>query len=127
MVDAGVHAVLVGDRDSQARTSISDLVSSLGFRPEPARTGAEALAAVGHSHVALVLLSVDLVDPCGYEVLHRMRGRYGEKLPIALLSATDHSGPRDEVAPMLLGADDYFTKPLQPDLFVARVRRLVNR
>ena len=118
--------VLVADQDDAVRRSVCDLVSSLGLHPEAAATGAEALAAAERCGVALALLSVDLAGPCGYEVLHRMRAHYGEALPIAVLAASEHSSPRDEVASLLLGADDFFTKPLQFDRFLARVRRLAT-
>ncbi len=118
--------MLVADGDRDMRARISALVCRLDSLPVAAATGAEALAAAEVPGVSLALISVDLLDPCGFEVLHQLRGRHGETLPIALMSANDHGGAlRDEVASFLLGADDYFAKPLQEDLFVARVRRLI--
>ena len=35
--------------------------------------------------------------------------------------------PSDEVAGLLLGADEYLAKPLHPDIFTARMRRLLLR
>ena len=35
--------------------------------------------------------------------------------------------PSDEVAGLLLGADEYFAKPVTPELFLARMRRLIAR
>ncbi len=101
-------------------------MAGLGLEPLAAATGGEALVGAERAEVALAILSVDLAGPCGFEVLHRMRRSYGETLPIALLAATNDSNPRDEVASLLLGADDYFTKPLHDDLVLARVRRLVR-
>ncbi len=121
-----VQQVLVADHDDGLRRCLSELVGSLGLLPVAAATGSEALARAEDPEVVLALLSLDLASPCGYEVLHRMRARYGETLPIAVLSA-DNANPRDEVASLLLGADHYFTKPLQNDLFVARVRRLMRQ
>jgi DNA-binding NarL/FixJ family response regulator len=126
-VVTGVKRVVIADHDGDARASISELVSSIGLVPEAVATGGEALAATERLEVALALLAVDLSGPCGYQVLCRMRDRYGERVPIALLSATAYPQARDEVASLLLGADDYFTKPLQGDEFLARVRRLVSR
>lgn len=124
MVDVG--CLLVAVRDGEVRASVSQLGSCLGLVIETAATGEGALAAAERPEIALVVLSVDLVDPCGYEVLHRMRTRHGEAFPIALLAASEHPHQRDEVASLLLGADDYFGKPLQTDLFVARARRLTS-
>jgi DNA-binding NarL/FixJ family response regulator len=119
------HSILLADQDEQSRASIFALTSSLGLSPETVDTGAQLLAEAHRSLPALVLFAVDVVDPSGYEVLHQLRDRFGERLPIAVLSAIN-SEPRDEIAALLLGADDYFTKPLQPDRFIARVRRLLT-
>jgi DNA-binding NarL/FixJ family response regulator len=75
---------------------------------------------------ALVVLAVDLCEPSAYEVLRQLRERSGEGLPIAVLSARQ-AQQRDEVASLMLGADDYFRKPIDADRFTARVRRLLER
>jgi DNA-binding NarL/FixJ family response regulator len=125
-VVGGRPSVLVADSDSDAREFMSEMIGSLGLASEPAVSGAEALAAIARSTFALILLAVDLADPCCYEVLHRLRERSGPSQAAAVISAQDHPAPRDEVAALLLGADDYFAKPLQHDLFLARVRRLTE-
>lgn len=89
-------------------------------------SGAELLAAVRGWRTAVVLLAIDLQDPCGFEVLHRLRLRYGSALTIAVVAAADDATPRDEVAALLLGADDYFSRPLLTDSFVARIRKLLG-
>jgi DNA-binding NarL/FixJ family response regulator len=117
--------VVVAERDTLVRAAVVALVEPLGLGVVQAKRGMDVLAAVTEPEAtALVLLSVDLNDPCGYEVLHRLHERFGRSVPIAMLAATGGSEDRDEVAALLLGADDYFYKPLQPDGFVARVRRL---
>lgn len=75
----------------------------------------------------LVVLSVDLSAPCGFEVLHRLRRRFGGNLAIVLVGAAVGATARDEVAALLLGADDYFARPLQFDAVLARMRRLLSR
>ena len=118
-------AALIADPRLRERESISELLSVLGLGAACARTGADALTAAADDSFSLALISVDLTEPCGYEVLHRLRSDR-RPLPIAMLSALPRSTPRDEVASLLLGADEFFTRPLQPDRFLARVRRLIN-
>jgi DNA-binding response OmpR family regulator len=74
----------------------------------------------------VVAIDVELADPSGYEVCREMRDRYGQTLPIVFMSST-RTARFDEIAGLLLGADDYFIKPLQSDRFLARIRRLVAR
>lgn len=119
--------VVVGERDPVAGATVAALLSPLGLRVVPAARGIDVLAAVADpDSPALVLLSADLKEPCAYEVLHRLRESFGASLPVAVLAATEGSEDRDEVASLLLGAVDYFYKPLQPDRFVARVRRMIT-
>ncbi|HWD73919.1 MAG TPA: response regulator transcription factor [Solirubrobacteraceae bacterium] len=117
--------LLVGDRDPGARAEIAALIGDLGLTARGAASGSEVLAAVADALPALVLLSVDLPAPCAYEVLYRLRDRFGRSLPIAAVAATKGGVDRDEAAALLLGADDYFVKPLEPDRFIVRVRRML--
>ena len=73
-----------------------------------------------------MLLDVQLPLVGGYEVCRELRERYGDDLPIVFVSGTRvESG--DRTAGILLGADDYITKPFDPDELLARVRRLLGR
>ena len=119
--------MLIADPDPHARERIRSMVSILGRQAVCVATGLAALAAARDEDVALALVSVELAGPCGFEVLHRWRTAGEHNFPVALLSSSDGQQPRDEVASLLLGADDYFTKPLEPDLFLARARRLIDR
>lgn len=103
------------------------VVSALGVEVELATEGEEALRAAERSHPTLVVVSVDLSAPCGFEILHSLRLRFGGGLAIVLVSASTGATPRDEVAALLLGADDYFARPLQFDAVLARMRRLLSQ
>ena len=74
----------------------------------------------------LVLLEVRLDDTSGYEVCRRLREEHGEALPIIFVSQ-DRTESSDRVAGLLLGADDYLAKPVQPGELVARVQRHLRR
>ena len=59
-------------------------------------------------------------DGSAYECCRALRERFGQGLPIVLISQ-HRVEPSDEVAGLLLGADEYLAKPLNPDVFAARV------
>jgi DNA-binding NarL/FixJ family response regulator len=102
------------------------LVAQLGLSTLTAATGAEALMAARDRMPVLVTLEVELEEPSGYEVCRQLRDRFGETLPIVFVTST-RKEPYDEIAALLLGADDYFTRPLREDRFIARIRRLLAR
>lgn len=117
---------VVADPDLAARTDVAGLVARLGCDVVEVTTADEALEIVEQEMPAIVVLDVALPDGSAYECCHTLRDRYGEGLPIVLVS--EHRvDPSDEVAGLLLGADEYLTKPLHPAVFTARVRRLLLR
>jgi DNA-binding NarL/FixJ family response regulator len=101
-------------------------VGQLGLVAETMDTGLEVLAAASHRTPTLVVLDIELAEPTGYEVCRELREQFGETFPIVFVAGAS-TQPRDEIAGLLLGADDYFPSPLGADRFLARVRRLVTR
>jgi DNA-binding NarL/FixJ family response regulator len=91
-----------------------------------AATGNEAISLARAKRPEVVLLDVDLGNASGYEVCRELRSRFGESLPIILLSGT-RTETFDRVAGLHLGADDYVVKPFEPEELVARVRRAIAR
>lgn len=122
----GDGGALVADRDEQQRAAMCALVAQLGVSTLTAATGAEALAAARDQTPVLVVMELELEQPSGYEVCCRLREQFGESLPIVFVTST-RTEPHDEIAALLVGADDYFTKPLREDRFIARIRRLLAR
>lgn len=119
-------AAVVADPDPGARAEVARLVSRLGCEVIEVCTGGAVLEAVDRAAPALVVLDVALADGSAYECCRALRERYGEGLPVVLVS--EHRvDPSDQVAGLLLGADEYLAKPLHPDVFSARVRRLLLR
>jgi DNA-binding NarL/FixJ family response regulator len=59
-------------------------------------------------------------------VCRELREQFGEQLPIIFISGA-RTDPSDRIAGLLLGADDYTTKPFEPEELLARVRRAVAR
>lgn len=118
--------ILVASGNDQSRAELSVLLMQLGLRTAIATTGAEALLAARAGAPTLVVLEVELEQPSGYEVCRELREECGESLPIVFVTAT-RAEPHDEIAALLLGADDYFVKPLGEEPFLARMRRLLER
>ena len=118
--------VLVVDDDGPHRTLLRELLQRIGLEVVEAEDGATALRSAARQPPSLVLLDVQLPLVGGYEVCHELRQRYGQDLPIVFVSGSRiESG--DRTAGIMLGADDYITKPFDPDELLARVRRLLRR
>ncbi|WNI17383.1 response regulator transcription factor [Actinacidiphila sp. ITFR-21] len=104
-----------------------------GFAVHSAATGREALALAREHRPDLVLLDVMLPDGNGWDVcqvLRRQRaaeaGADGED-DLGVIFVTARDAPRDVVAGLALGGDDYITKPFGVDEVVARAHAVLRR
>jgi DNA-binding NarL/FixJ family response regulator len=125
-MDNTCGSILIVDDDPDFRDLVSVLCRRAGYVCVDAETGEAALEAARAERPDLVLLDVMLGRTSGYQVCRELRDQFGEQLPIIFLSGarTDAS---DRVAGLLLGGDDYITKPIEPEELLARVRRAVAR
>jgi two-component system nitrate/nitrite response regulator NarL len=126
MTSGGGGGILVIEPEDETRTMISALLRSVGYLAREDASGRSAIAAARRERPDLVLLEVDLRDMTGYELCRQLRDTYGEGLPIIFIAGT-RVDTADRIAGLLIGADDYVTKPFAPDELVARVRRAINR
>jgi DNA-binding NarL/FixJ family response regulator len=118
--------ILIVDEDPAFREFVASLLLRAGFKTVEATTGHEALATASRENPALVLLEVELPEISGYEVCRELRDTFGEQLPIIFASGTRTEG-FDRVAGLLIGADEYVAKPLEPGELLAKIRRCFTR
>jgi DNA-binding NarL/FixJ family response regulator len=121
-----VGAVLIVDEDRDAWARVGRTLVRGGFEVRECAEGEEALAAASVERPAAVVLEVDLPDVDGFEVCRELRERFGDDLPVVLVSGTRVSS-HDRVAGLLIGADDYLVKPVNADEVLVRLRRLLTR
>ena len=74
----------------------------------------------------LVLLDLHMPEPDGLEILRRLQSVRGELgfVPIVVLTADDSKVARNSA--LVLGADEFITKPLDPTEVILRVRNLLR-
>jgi DNA-binding NarL/FixJ family response regulator len=118
--------ILVVDDHADFRKLLGTVLGRAGYEIVEAETGEEALALAARERPSLVMLDVNLPGTSGYAVCNELRQSLGHQLPIMFLSG-ERTEPFDRVAGLLIGADDYLTKPFDPDELVARVRRMLER
>jgi DNA-binding NarL/FixJ family response regulator len=118
--------ILVVDDDPVIRAAIRTILTDAGYPTREADSGAEALRSVRLDPPALVLLDVNLPGICGYEVCRLMRDEFGDQFPIVFVSGA-RTESFDRVAGLLLGADDYISKPFREDELLARIQSLLGQ
>jgi DNA-binding NarL/FixJ family response regulator len=117
---------LVVDDNDDFRAFVCELLESVGYATTELATGAAVLSAAARERPAAVLLDVRLPGLNGYEVCRELRNRYGRSIAIVFVSG-ERTEAFDRAAGLLIGADDYLAKPVDPSELIARITRLVDR
>jgi adenylate cyclase len=100
-------------------------LSALGYEVVEATDGEQALAKVAETLPDLVLLDIMMPKIDGLEVVRRLKA--DTTLPfIPVLLVTAKASPKDVVAGLDAGGDDYLTKPIDHGALVARVRAMLR-
>jgi DNA-binding NarL/FixJ family response regulator len=118
--------ILIVDDDPSLRRLIATLLERAGYETVEAGSGEEGLELARQHSPRLVLLDINLPGTSGYAVCHELRQTLGQQFPIIFLSG-ERTESFDRVAGLLIGADDYLTKPFDSDELIARVSRMLDR
>jgi DNA-binding NtrC family response regulator len=113
-------SLLVVDDQRSARAFLEVLLSQEGHEVATAANGAEALSVLEQGEFELVLSDLDMPEMDGFELLHRIRERWGD-LPVVVVTAVDEV--EKIVEAVQLGASDYLVKPAAPPAVLNTVRR----
>ncbi len=123
---AAYASVLVVDDESAILDTLRILLRKEGFDPHVAHGGRKGLELLGELHPDIVLTDIRMPNVDGVEVLRRRREReLATRTRVLVLTAKTDT--RDAVWCWELGADDYLTKPVDPDRLAREVRKLMDR
>jgi DNA-binding NarL/FixJ family response regulator len=118
--------VLIADQDVEARERLAAVLQAAGFRVLQATDGSEALTKARASWPVAAILEIPLGSISGYEVCRTLKAELGPELAVIFLSGA-RTEPFDRVAGLLIGADDYVTKPSADDEVLVRLRTVMQR
>jgi len=116
------HLLIVED-DELIQSLLAAYMQSEGFDISLASTGKEMLACIDSETIDLVLLDLGLPDEDGLVLARQVRAR--SSLPIIVVTARKEQ--KDRLAALEIGADDYLTKPFDPEELALRVRNILGR
>ena len=117
--------VLIADADDSARVVLARLLVNAGYRAVEAETGDEALEVARRIGPLAAILEIPLEGLSGYELCGALKSEFGSALPVIFLTGA-RTEPYDRMAGLLLGADDYLTKPYVPGELLVRLRNLLR-
>jgi len=121
----GAHVLLVDD-DAVSLQSSAAILKIGGYAVTAVNSGKAALeVTTRRQDCSLVVLDVMMPEMSGYEVCRKIReNKSSFDLPVLMLTAK--ATTEDIVIGFEAGANDYLSKPFEPEELLARVKTLVN-
>ena len=117
--------VLVLEDEASIRSFIVINLQRAGYEVVEAECGEEALQKLQENpDTKLCLLDIMLPDIDGFEVCRRIRMSNAQ---VGIIMLTARTQEMDKVTGLMTGADDYVTKPYNPQELAARVRSQLRR
>ena len=117
------HRILVVEDDPTLRLVLQDNLRSEGYDVDVAADGVSGVRNTQAITPDLIVLDLTLPDCDGFELLPVLR--QSGQVPIIVLTARTRQA--EKLKGLTLGADDYITKPFDPEELLARVRAVLRR
>lgn len=117
------YKILIVDDEWNMRNLLRVYLAQDGFQITEAKNGHEALVKLENHTFDLVILDIMMPGLDGWEVCTRIRQT--SQVPILMLTARTET--KEKVRGLNMGADDYLTKPFEPEELVARTHAMIRR
>jgi CheY-like chemotaxis protein len=121
-----MNRVLIVEDDPTARRQLAQLFRYEQFEVAEADTGDAGIAAAARQTPDLVVCDIMMPGTDGFGVLEALRKR-GETALTPFIFLTAKAGSQDVRQGMGHGADDYITKPFDPEALLASARQRLAR
>lgn len=118
-----METILIADDEEEIVKLISFYMRNNGYRIFKAGSGKEALKVFEQEDIDLMILDIMMPMMDGKEVLKQVRKK--SQVPVLFLSAKGDD--LDKIEGLVLGADDYLSKPFNPMELMARVQAVLRR
>ena len=123
-LDEDSYKLLIVEDNVELLMLMQQLLSQK-YRVQTASNGQEALTIIGREELDLIVSDVMMPFMDGYELTRRVKGDPNTShLPIILLTAKTQEEDREEA--LLIGADDYITKPFRLGDLELRINNIVE-
>ena len=119
------QTILVVEDDPMIRDLVAIFLKKAGYDVVEAADGEQAKEVFLTHHPCLIILDLMLPKLSGEEFCLWVREQARNEVSIIMLSAK--ASTNDKITGLKIGADDYMTKPFDPDELVAHVEAVLRR
>jgi DNA-binding response OmpR family regulator len=116
--------LLLAEDDTDFGNILSQYVTLSGFEVTLARNGREAWDMFHASRPDICVLDVMMPEMDGFTLAEKMRA---EEPGVPFIFLTAKSLREDIIKGLKLGADDYITKPFDPEMLMLRINNILRR
>lgn len=121
-----LERILVLDGDPSDRQRLCDILQENQYQVSSKTSGECGLELLSSEKFDLIITKSVLPDMSGIELTQQVRN--DERLaPVRILLVADAAESGDMVRALDSGADDFLVKPVEPEVFAARVRAALRR
>jgi DNA-binding response OmpR family regulator len=122
----GKPKVIIVDDDRETRDMLALALEMEGFQVSQAANGLKLIATLQIDRPDLILLDVNMSWIDGFELCRSVhRNEEFREIPVVFVSA--RNSPADLQRGKDAGAADYFTKPVDLNVLIRRIRDLIAR
>ena len=119
------YKILIVEDEADINRLLVKVLKEAEYQTIQAFSGTEAKLLLEKEIPDLILLDLMLPGMSGEELLHNIRENKHYNVPVLIISAKNSLG--DKVSLLKGGADDYITKPFEPEEVIARVQATLRR
>lgn len=119
--------VLVAEDEQNIREFVVINLNRAGYETTEAKSGDEALEIYDRENGAFDLAILDIMMPGAFDGLAVCQELRKRSKTIGIILLTAKTQESDKVSGLMMGADDYVTKPFSPSELVARANSVYRR
>lgn len=124
MTDNSKYNILIVDDDKDIREMTALLMSKAGYKYASASDGDKALALCAKNFFDVVLLDIMMPKMDGYAFCEKLR-KSNKLCFIIFITALDSPDALEKA--LLMGGDDFLSKPFEPRELLARIKSCLRR
>lgn len=115
--------IMIIEDDESIALELKELLKNAGYNPLVLDDFKNALEKIKFNNPDLILLDINIPYLSGEELLQNLRKT--SKIPVIMV--TSRNSDTDEVISITYGADDYITKPYNPNILLLRINNIFKR
>ena len=118
-----MYRILIVEDEKEIRLELKLMLENALYEAEAAEDFSDIPRLVDETAPDLILLDIQLPGTDGLKVCRDIR----KKTDVPIIFVTSRSNSMDELNGMMMGGDDYVTKPYQAPILLARIAAVLKR